>query len=181
MSIRKQILWDANQNKYVGFVSYGEVPAENPDILASEAVVFLLVGTRSHWKCPIGYFLADKMSAKTQAQLVKIALRMSAEAGLRVWSVTSDGTTVNLSMFRELGCKFTTSLETMITKFKHPTENYFVYAILDPCHMLKLARNALGHLGSFLDYDKTVIRWSFFSSLNNIQENEGLKLANRLS
>lgn len=111
MSIRKQILWDANQNKYVGFVSYGEVPAKNPDIFASEAVVCISISRYlSHWKCPVGYFLADKISAKTQAQLVKIALRMSAEAWLRVWSVTSDGTTVNLSMFRELGCKFTTSL-----------------------------------------------------------------------
>ena len=178
MSTRKQVFWDAHQGKYVGFVNYGETPPENPDALASEAVVFLLVGARSHWKCPIGYFLANKMSAKMQAHLVKAALKMSAEAGLRVWSVTTDGTAVNMSMFQELGCQFTTSLETMVTKFQHPTENYFVYAILDPCHMLKLARNALGHLGSFLDKDKKVIRWRFFSSLNKIQESEGFQLAN---
>ncbi len=109
------------------------------------------MGARSHWKCPIAYFLADKMSSKTQAKLVRTALRMAAEAGLRVWSVTTDGTSVNISMFRELGCNFTTSLQTMITKFKHPTQDYFVYAVQDPCHMLKLAINALGHLGSFLD------------------------------
>ena len=181
MSTRKQIFWDASQGKYVGFVNYGETPPENPDTPASEAVVFLLVGARSHWKCPIGYFLANKMSAKMQANLVKVALKMAAEAGLRVWSVTTDGTTVNMSMFRELGCHFTTSLDTMVTKFQHPSENYFVYAILDPCHMLKLARNALGHLGSFLDKDKNIIRWSFFSSLNKIQESEGFQMANRFT
>jgi hypothetical protein len=181
MSIRKQLLWDNNQSKYVGFVNYGETPPENPDNLASEAIVFLLVGARSHWKCPIAYFLADKMSSKTQAKLVRTALGMAAEAGLRVWSVTTDGTSVNISMFRELGCNFTTSLQTMITKFKHPTQDYFVYAVLDPCHMLKLARNALGHLGSFLDNDNNRIGWNFFSALNNIQESEGLNLANKLS
>jgi hypothetical protein len=181
MSIRKQLLWDNNQSKYVGFVNYGETPPENPDNLASEALVFLLVGARSHWKCPIAYFLADKMSSRTQAKLVRTALGMAAEAGLRVWSVTTDGTIVNISMFRELGCNFTTSLQTMITKFKHPTQDYFVYAVLDPCHMLKLARNALGHLGSFLDNDNNRIGWNFFSALNNIQESEGLNLANKLS
>jgi hypothetical protein len=41
-------------------------------------------------------------------------------------------------MFHELGCNFTTSFNSMVTKFKHPTANYYVYAILDPCHMLKL-------------------------------------------
>ena len=116
-----------------------------------------------------------------QAHLVRVALKMAAEAGLRVWSVTTDGTTVNLNMFRELGCHFTTSIETMVTKFRHPSENYFVYAILDPCHMLKLARNALGHLGSFWDKDKNIITWSFFLSLNKIQESEGFQLANKFT
>jgi hypothetical protein len=112
---------DSQQDKCVGFVYYGTVPTEKPDILASEAVVFLLVGAKSHWKCPTGYFLADKMSGKTQAQLVRIALEMAAEAGLRVWSITTDGNTVNISMFRELGCNFTTSYDSMVTKFKHTT------------------------------------------------------------
>ena len=84
-----------------------------------------------------------------QAKLVLESLIMAAEAGLRVYSVTADGTAVNFTMFNKLGCNFTTSYEHMITKFKHPTENYFVYAILDPCHMLKLARNALAHLGLY--------------------------------
>ena len=181
MSTRKQTLWDSQQDKYVGFVNYGTVPTEKPDILASEAVVFLLVGARSHWKCPIGYFLADKMSAKTQAQLVRIALEMAAEAGLRVWSITTDGTTVNISMFRELGGNFTTSYDSMVTKFKHPTENYYVYGILDPCHMLKLARNALAHLTSFVDEENKLIKWNFFISLNTIQDSEGFTLANKLS
>ena len=115
----------------MGFMDYGIIPTEKPNTLASEAVVFLLLGAHSHWKCPVGYFLANKMSSKTQAQLVRIALNMAAEAGLRVWSVTTDGTTVNISMFRELGCNFTTSFNSMVTKFKHPTANYYVYAIPD--------------------------------------------------
>ena len=165
----------------MGFVDYGDIPSEKPGQYASEALVFILVGARSSWKCPVGYFLTDKMTGKMQAKLVKKALIMAAAAGLRVYSVTADGTAVNFTMFSELGCIFTSFYETMTTKFKHPTQDYFVYVILDPCHMLKLARNALAHLGSIVDSEKNIIRWKFFSSLNEIQESEGFHLRNKFS
>jgi hypothetical protein len=46
----------------VGFVDYGHIPTSKPDQYASEALVFVLVGARSNWKCPIGYLLTDKMT-----------------------------------------------------------------------------------------------------------------------
>ena len=101
MSIRKQTIWEPKNDHYAGFVDYGNGMAisEDQDTLPSEALVFLLVGSRSHWKCPIGYFLTDKISATVQAQLIKMALELAADAGLKVWSVTADGTSVNLSTF----------------------------------------------------------------------------------
>ena len=84
-------------------------------------------------------------------------------------------------MFQKLGCKFTSSFDTMVTKFKHPTEDHYIYVILDPCHMLKLARNALGHLTCFLDKNNNAITWELFKSLNSIQETVGFALANKLS
>ena len=83
MSTRKQMLYDSTQDKYVGFVNYGPMPTEKADTLATEAEVFLLVGAQTHWKCPIGYFLADKMSSKTQAKLVQLALVKAAEAAFK--------------------------------------------------------------------------------------------------
>ena len=64
MAIRKQTLWDSKNDKYVGFVDYGHIPTSKPDQYASEALVFVLVGARSNWNCPIGYFLTDKMTEK---------------------------------------------------------------------------------------------------------------------
>ena len=69
----------------------------------------------------------------------------------------------------------------MFTKFKHPTQDYFVHVIVDPCHMLKVARNALATLSTFSDNNNGQIKWAFFQNLNTIQEKEGLKLGNRLS
>ena len=66
LSIWKQMLWDNNKDNFPAYC--GPITALKPDFLATEAGVFLLVGTRSNWKCPIGYFLADKMSSQTQAE-----------------------------------------------------------------------------------------------------------------
>jgi hypothetical protein len=68
-------------------------------------LVFLLVGTSSHWKCPIGYFLINKISAKDQAMLVSKSLEKAAKAGLKLRSVTADGIAVNLRTFEILGYK----------------------------------------------------------------------------
>ena len=82
MAIRKQTVVDPKgTEQYVGFVNYGPMTPEDPDTLATEALVFLLVGMRTHWKCPVGYFLCDKMSARTQAQLIRMALVKAADAG----------------------------------------------------------------------------------------------------
>ena len=160
MSIRKQTLWDVEKDRYSGFVDLGdEIHNDKSATLASEALVFLLVGTRSHWKCPIGYFLGDKISTKEQAKLVSKSLEMAAKAGLKVWSVTADGTAVNLRTFEILGCSFNGSYNEMTTSIIHPTTGEEVFIILDPCHMLKLARNALAHLGTIVDGEGNAIRW----------------------
>ena len=181
MSIRKQTIWNQEKDQYSGFVDYGGAIPNTSDTLPSEALVFILVGTCSHWKCPVGYFLVDKISAGNQTKLVKMALEMAAEAGLKVWSVTADGTAVNLNTFQQLGCQFGTTYNSMVTKFKHPTTEEDVYAILDPCHMLKLARNALAKLVFFTDNNNEQVKWEHFQHLQRLQEKEGLKLGNKLS
>ena len=182
MSIRKQTLWDAENDQYSGFVDHGDKVQNNKSTkLASEALVFLLVGTRSTWKCPIAYFLADKMSAKDQAKLVSTSLEKAAKAGLKVWSVTADGTAVNLRTFELLRCNFDGSYDKMTTSIIHPTTGENVFIILDPCHMLKLARNALAHLGTIVDGDGNLIRWQHIEELQKLQEVKGLNLGNKLS
>ena len=183
MAIRKQTVYEPKNDRYVGFVNYGEgVPIpDDPDTMATEAHVFLLVGSRSHWKCPVGYFLTDKIASLTQTQLIKMALIKAAEAGLKVWSITADGTSVNLSTFEQLGCQFGSTYNTFKTKFPHPTTGEDVFVIADPCHMLKLARNALAFLGTITDDKGQTIQWDYFRELNKLQQQEGLKMGNKLS
>jgi len=65
----------------------------------------MLVSINGKWKIPIGYFFQNKISAVTQAQLIKSALTLSHGAGLRVWAVTCDGAYTNFALLKILGCK----------------------------------------------------------------------------
>ena len=179
MSIRKQTLLQPNKERYSGFVNYSPNPENNPDTVATEALVFLLVGSRSNWKCPIGYFLTNKTTGMIQAKLVGLALEKAANAGLRVWSITADRTSMNICTFEQLGCILATKYDCIITKFKHSTRDYYVYVILDACHLLKLARNTLGTIQSFYDKDGGEIKWSFFQQLCAVQDAKGFTLGNK--
>ncbi len=98
------------------------------------------------------------MNAKDQATLVKKCLKKAANASLKVWSVTADGTAVNINTFEILGCQFSGNYESIKSSFENPKTKEDVFVILDPCHMLKLARNALADMGSFIDGDGNIIR-----------------------
>ena len=136
MAIRKQMIYDKINCKYAGFIDYGNLSVENGEEYASEALVFMLTGLKTYWKCPVGYFLTNKCNSEIQTSLLKNCLSLVADHGLRVWSVTCDGTSTHLIMLKSLGCKFTNSFETMVTKFKHPTMGCYVCCTLDACHML---------------------------------------------
>ena len=140
----------------------------------------MLVGLKSYWKCPGGYFYTDKCGSEIQVSLIKICLSLAADHGLRVWSVTCDGTYANVNTLKLLGCTFPDNFENMNVKFKHPTRDYHVYGTLDGCHMLKLARNALGDLGKIRSPEGNIISWDFIKKLHMLQEEEGLNLANKL-
>ena len=43
----------------------------------------MLAGMWSQWKCPIVYFLTDKIAAKTRAELVRMVLEKATDVGLR--------------------------------------------------------------------------------------------------
>ena len=146
MTIRKQMIYDKINCKYAGFIDYGNLSVENREEYASEALVFMLTGLKTYWKYPVGYFLTNKCNSKIQTSLLKNCLSLAADHGLRVWSVTCDGTSKNLTMLKSLGCKFTNSFETVVTKFKHPTMDYYVYCTLDACGMIFFSFFYLGFL-----------------------------------
>lgn len=142
MSLKKAKIWNNSLGKFMGFVDYGEnfqnkVEAKD-DVLATEVLVMMAVCLRGTWKLPVAYFFQNKISGSFQAELITMAVRSLCERLIRVHSLTFDGCAANLATMKKLASS-TDTLE----KFSHPCGGADIYIILDACHMIKLARNAL--------------------------------------
>lgn len=181
MSIKKQIDYDGKRNW--GYVDIGN-NVDNDDLTpASEALVIMVVSHTEPWKLPIAYFLIKSLTGGEKANIVSEALIRLEEIGVEVLSVTCDGPSVHFTMFKHLGCNFDTLCgDNVKTHFTHPSNNgKKVFAVLDICHMLKLIRNALADLKIIFDKDGNEVKWHFIEKLHELQQNEGLLAANKLS
>jgi len=181
MSIRKKILWDERFGKMIGNTDYGNsMEVEGTDMVATEALVFMLVSINGRWKLHIGYVFINKLTAVTQAELIKSALTHSHNAGLTVHSVTCDGAYTNFSTFKLLGCTAGNSYDNIKCWFDHPVTKSRVYYIPDACHMLKLARNTLAN-NYVIESEGGLIKWDHIKNVFEVQKELTLKLANKSS
>lgn len=143
MAIRSEYVYDAKRQCYVGGVDLGCVKIGVSEItLATEALVFMVVGLMGHWKQAIGYFLINKISANTQAQLVLEAITLLHDCGIHVRAVVCDGCHTNQATARTLGCNL--DANDVVHFFPNPVTSHSIYFLLDACHLIKNVRNTLG-------------------------------------
>ncbi|CAB3990496.1 Hypothetical predicted protein [Paramuricea clavata] len=78
-----------------------------------------------------------------------------------------------------LGAKL--DVDDLDPSFVHPADsNQKIHVVLDVCHMLKLVRNTLATQKIITDGNFGNIRWELIEELHKIQDEEGLRLGNRL-
>lgn len=130
------------------------------------------------WKMENSLWVLSCSRAQRSAKkdLVLKCIKLVQETGVQVVSLTFDGAQSNISMSNMLGCHI--QFPDPKTYFK--VENRCIHVFYDPPHMLKLIRNCFGEKKLLIDVDGNVIDWQFLLSLNNVQEMEGLYLANKL-
>ncbi len=91
MSIHKNVLWDIKTETFVGNVDYGKIVPEEQDSTAENALVIMPVGIKQPWSYPIAYFLVNRLTSKTQSQVIKEAINLLTDATLDVQAVIFDG------------------------------------------------------------------------------------------
>ncbi|CAG4936009.1 unnamed protein product [Colias eurytheme] len=145
--------------------------------LATEALVFMVTCVNEAWKIPVGYFMANGLSGEQKHNLVIQCIRLLNETDIRVISLTFDGAPSNAAMATKLGCNL--KKENLVTHFK--VDKQEVAIMYDPCHNIKLIRNAWGEKKVFLDSEGNEISWIFVERLLELQAIEGLHAANKLT
>ena len=182
MAIKSSTIFNKQRACFEGFVNFGEdIIVDDENRVATEALVFMLVGLKGHWKYPVGYVFCDKVNSEDLKCLISRILTETKSRGINVHSITMDGTTVNINAMKLLGCKIGNTKDDLDGSFNFDGYDYKIYFILDACHMLKLGRNALSDLGVFVDGDGQKIKWSHIQNLHDLQEEEGLTFGNKLS
>lgn len=157
VSIRKQIVYDGKEMR--GYVDYGGIDAKGKERLEATDALFVMAATiNGSSKVPIAYVLTNGSDADLLSAVMKKAMEVLHEAGGRALPMTMDGLPANLAAEEQLqlGANFDVSSENFRTYMNHPTTKLNVYFFPDPCHMFKLARNALQAYGTFLDQDNNV-------------------------
>ena len=133
--LKKAYQYDTGSKTYYGSINYGHIQCECEETLASEVLVFMIVGLKEYFKQVIGYFLIDKINAQTQAQLVRGAMNLLSQTGHAVKAVVSDGKFSNQSTATNLGCNF--DLKNVKTFIKDEESGQQAHFLFDACHLLK--------------------------------------------
>ena len=115
-----------------------------------EALVLMAVGLNVHFKIPIGYFFIEGCTAERQAEIVREALVLVHETGVKPVALVCDGLRANVAMLNNLGANLSDPSD-LKTTFTHPSEDYEVACILDACHMIKCVRNTWCTLKKMVD------------------------------
>lgn len=179
MSIKRQVIWNEQLKKFVGYVDYGTGCYDENSEEATEALVFLVNAVNEKWKVPIAYYYTNKLSGQDKANIINELLIHLNGTGAEIISLTFDGAPSNISMANILGANLKNG-ENLKTYFLHPCTKEKIFVFLDMCHMLKLVRNIFATKAViYTDNDKT-IKWNYILQLETLQRND-LKIANKLT
>lgn len=91
MAIRETRVYDPKLDKNVGYVNLGGIANDDSEQLATEALFLQIVSFTKPFKCPVAYFLINKVNAHMQAQIIKCIIDQLYNIGITVRSLTCDG------------------------------------------------------------------------------------------
>jgi hypothetical protein len=126
---------------------------------------------------PVGYFFINSLTGEEKANLVTLCVSKLSEVGVKIISLTCDGPSCHLTMFKVLGGNM--DLEQPQPRFKHPELSQQINIILDICHM-KLVRNAWEFLQCFKKGRGEIIDNKYIILLHELQQTTGLRAGNKL-
>lgn len=166
--IRMHQQYDHHKDEMIGQVDYGKNLVHNnieKPKLMNQALVYMITGVNVKFKIPVGYFLADGLSADEKAAFTQEVVMLSSKTGIKIVGMTFDGATSNIAMCKILEADFKAE-QTFIT---NPHSDDKIFCFLDPSHMLKLIRNCLVRLGVIYDGEGGAIKWAHIDRLHEYQ------------
>lgn len=178
MSIRKHLQWSDSQKKFLGYINYGFRPDGTEMPLANNAIVFMLNGINVKFTLPVAHYFIQSLKAEEKVCLLTEIIEAITACGVRVINISFDGLLSNITMCKLLGASF--EMDNFKPEFILPGQEQKTYIILDPSHMLKLARNCVGNHNLILENGEE-IKWKYFQKLEEYRVIKGYTLTHKLN
>lgn len=172
MAIAKNVSWNENKKKFVGFINYGTIQENQRLPVASNAIVFMVNGINVRFNQPIGFYFINTLKTSEKMLLIITALKFLAEIDVKVCVITFDGLSTNVTSMEFLGASF--RLDNLRPYIISPIDNSKIFILFDPPHMLKLMRNLIGAERLLFDRHGGKIEWKFYENLEKCRVDNGL-------
>lgn len=125
---------------------------EIENVVATQALVLMVVAINESWNIPTAHFLINSMTGEERTNMFRESLIRLHAIGVRVVSLTCDGPSQNFAMMKALGVSL--NLRGMKSFFFHPLDpDQNVHVPLDPCHLIKLLLNIFSTVGVLVRED----------------------------
>lgn len=179
MSIRKHLQWSDSEKKFLGHITYGFRP-DNEDVrIANNAIVFMLNGINIDFTIPVAHYFIGSLLAVEKANLIEEVIKAISACGVRVLNISFDGLPCNFTTCELLGASF--GERSFKPYFILPGDNRKTYIILDPPHMLKLARNCIGNTSALIEENGGRIMWNYFEKMEQFRIVRGYTLTHKMN
>lgn len=175
VAIRKQEEYDHYTDTRLGYITYGTNAGE---VLAKEALVFMITGINEKFKIPVAYFLIAGLKANEKAALIRNVILLAGKSGVKIVGLGYDGLVTNIATGKELGANFIQSDQAY---FINPHSDDKIFLFPDACHSLKSTRNRLASLGVLYDGQNNKIEWRYVVDLEKYQREHNINLGNKIT
>lgn len=177
MHIRKHLQYCHSSKQILGLVSYGNDSLE-PE-MANQVIVFLVNGLNCRLQIPISYHFISKLNKNSRKSLLVDVITELHKANVDISNITFDGHPSNRPMCEELGANLNVYSPLFRPYIEMNSKKIFI--ILDPCHMLKLARNTLGNKKTLIDPNGNKIEWHYFEELVRFSKEKDFGLCHKMN
>jgi len=177
MTVKANLVFDKRSGQLVGFVNNDNLSFDTRQELATQALVFYVVGVNSPLKFSLGHFGTRSATADDLYPLFWEAIGSVEECGLKVIVSTSDKAPQNQRLYQ--------MHDNGIGGICFKSQNLFdpdrsVYFISDPPHLVKTVRNNLASSGSgkntkLLWNEGSYILWQHIVDLYHADLQNGLR------
>lgn len=147
--------------------------------IATEAIVFMYSAINDDIKLPIAYYLTSSTTADKRYLLAQSVMESIIDCGVRLTSITFDGHISNPGACTSLGANMDIYSNEYDPSFY--IKGSRIHVLLDPSHMMKMARGAIGNTKTLYDGDNNPIKWEYFVNLVNFKEKRNFHAMHKMT